>query len=248
MKHLARLALGPSLALGLSLAAPAAADPGAPAGSAPAMDRIERAAPGDPRSARFGVDLGARAVFIDNAGFGPYSTSDLLPGLSVAASWVPGRIGAVSFAVVGEYDLGYQSATARGDATTLFVHRAAVGLEPRFRVGSRLDLFAKLAPGVLYLNGQITDADPSNPLSSSQWTWSLDTSGGAAFLLLRSSGSRHVTSLWLVGEIGYAFAGSADMIFAQSSSAGDPHNYGSITLPALRPAGFLDRWAISMRF
>jgi hypothetical protein len=232
----------PQPALSLSTLEMPTSDPG----------RYDEAPPEKPKrytQRHLGFEIGARNQIVLFEGFDPYSRSDLLPHFAVAATWVPVRAGAVSLGVVGEYDIGGQSATARGDATALTVHRFSAGLQARFALASRLYTFVKAAPAALHLRASIDDAALDRPLVARTWTWGLDTTGGAA-LLLGAAGDRAwpAARFWLVGEIGYAFAGEAEMRFSPEADPEDPRRFGEVELPGLRAAGVVNRFAFAVTF
>ncbi|MEP7119639.1 MAG: hypothetical protein ABJE95_01970 [Byssovorax sp.] len=129
------------------------------------------------------------------------------------------------------------------------MHRLGVGLESRFQLGSRLMLFAKLAPAAVNLRGTIMDPGISRPLVSRSWSWALDTTAGVGVVFARTGSREAPTSrFWFTGELGYGFAGQSDMIYAPEADPADPRKYGSIMLPGLRPSGALARLALLVSF
>lgn len=214
--------------------------------------RHDEAPPRKPRryvQRHMGLEVGARTQVVLFEGFDPYSRSDLLPHFAAAGTWVPLRAGAFSLALLGEYDLGGQSANARGDETALTVHRFSAGLQARFTLGSRLYTFVKGAPAALHLRASIDDAALDRPLVARTWTWGVDATGGAG-LLLGAAGDEDwpAARFWLVGEIGYAFAGEAEMRFSPEADQDDPRQFGEIELPGLRTAGVVNRLAFAVTF
>ena len=196
-----------------------------------------------------GFEAGMRTTVVLDEGYDPYSANDLLPHFAAAATWVPLRMAPFSVGLVGEYDLGRSSGMARGDATSLVIHRASVGLQARLALGRRVYAFAKAAPSVMYLRGGITDAAIDRPLTADAWTWGVDATGGAAVLIGRAGDPDWpALRVWIVGEIGYAFAGKSEMVFSPEEQDDDPRMFGSVRLPGFRPAGVVNRLALALTF
>lgn len=196
-----------------------------------------------------GLEIGARTAVVLFEGFDPYSRSDLLPSFALAATWTPVRVGAFRLALRGEYDIGGQSATARGDETSLVVHRFAGGLEAGLLLGPRVRMFAKAAPALLHLRASIDDPAIDRPLVARTFTWGLDATGGTA-VMLAAVGDREwpAARFWLTGELGYAFAGEAAMRFTPEEDEDDPRRFGEVELPGLRPSGVVSRIALAITF
>ena len=193
--------------------------------------------------------FGLRVMNVASAGLDPFATDNSVAQLSLAAGPTLLRRGPVSLAALAEWDFGTREATARGDKTSLSMHRIGVGLESRFQVARRLMLFAKIAPAAVHLRATIEDAGLMRPLVSRSWNWALDTTGGLAVMFANTGPREAPTSrFWFTGELGYGFAGQSDMSFAPEADAEDPRKYGSIMLPALRPSGVLARLAMVVSF
>ncbi|MEP7119630.1 MAG: hypothetical protein ABJE95_01925 [Byssovorax sp.] len=193
--------------------------------------------------------LGFRAMVMPSAGLDPYASDNGVLQLSLVAGPTLLQMGRVSIAALGEWNFGVRESTARNDATSLTLHRLGVGLESRFQLGSRLMLFAKLAPAAVNLRGTIMDPGISRPLVSRSWSWALDTTAGVGVVFARTGSREAPTSrFWFTGELGYGFAGQSDMIYAPEADPADPRKYGSIMLPGLRPSGALARLALLVSF
>ncbi len=209
----------------------------------PAADRVEAPEePPQPPARPTEIAAGARVMVVSSTGLDPYSSGDVLAQASVGFAQTVVKLDRFSLLGVAEYDFGMAGASVRGNESSLAVHRMALGLESRLRVASRLYLFAKAAPSVLALRGSITTG-AAEPLVARPWTWGLDTTGGGG---LRLGGI--ATSLWLVGEVGYAFGGEAPMRYAPAADASDPQRYGTVMLPTLRLAGPVSRLALAIAF
>lgn len=196
-----------------------------------------------------GFEAGMRTTVVLDEGYDPYSSNDLLPHFAASATWVPLRMAPFSVGLVGEYDLGGSSGMARGDATSMLVQRASLGLQARLALGSRVYTFAKAAPSVMYMRGSITDAAVDRPLTADAWTWGVDATGGAAVMIGRAGDPDWpALRVWIVGEIGYAFAGKSEMVFSPEERDDDPRMFGSVRLPGFRPAGVVNRLALALTF
>lgn len=201
------------------------------------------------RMPEINLALGLRAMVMPSAGLDPYAINDSVVQLSLAAGPTLFRSGPVSIAALAEWNFGNKESTARGDATSLTMHRIGVGLESRFQLARRFMIFARIEPAAVHLSGTIMDAGLDRPLVSRSWNWALDTTGGLAVMIANTGPREAPTSrFWFTGELGYGFAGQSDMVFAPEADAEDPRKYGSITLPGLRPSGVLGRLAVAVSF
>jgi len=235
------------------IAAPAAAHAAGPrvavavAAPAPAPARADDT-PLPVKSSRpeISLEVGLRGTLIPNPGFDPYASNDFLLQASAGAGLTVVRMGNASILLFAEYDGGTRRATARGQEASLALHRIGGAAETRFQLGRRFYLAARVAPAALHLRGSITDPTLDRPLVSRNWTWGLDASGGAGLLLGRvgARGAR----FWLTLDFGYRFAGESQMSYAPVASDEDPRKYGSVMLPAIRPAGPTSRMTFAVSF
>lgn len=238
---------GATLAAAIALSPSARAELGAVKVAAKADDASLVKA--SPRAPEINLAFGLRSMIVPSAGLDPFSTNDSVPQLSLAAGPTLLRIGAVSFAALAEWDFGRLQSEARGEASSLVIHRLGVGLESRLQLARRLALFAKVAPAAVHLRGSLATAGFERPLVARSWSWSLDTTLGAAFMFANTGPRAAPTSrFWFTGELGYGFAGESSMSFAPEADDQDPRTYGAVTLPALRPSGALLRFAVAVSF
>ena len=238
-----------SATLAVPLAARAEPEPTGEITLAPTKDVAAPAKASSWRWPEVNLAFGFRVMNVTSAGLDPFATDNGVAQLSLAAGPTLLKRGPVSIAALAEWDYGTLDATARGDKTSLTMHRLGVGLETRFQLAYRLMMFAKLSPAAVNLRGTIDDPGFSRQLVSRTWSWSLDTTGGLA-VMFASTGPRTAPTsrLWFTGELGYGFAGQSDMVFAPETDAEDPRKYGSVMLPALRPSGALGRMAMMVSF
>ncbi len=196
------------------------------------------------------AEIGLRGTVIAHDGFQPYASKDpeLLGQISVAAGIFPLRFSRLALGLMAEYDIGGRSETVRGDDSHLTAHRISLGLQANVDLHRRIYLFTRVAPAAVYFHGSIDDAAIDRPLVANSWTWGLDTTAGAGVLLGAVGRARPQVGFWLKAELGYAFAGEADMQYAPVEDDEDPRRFGSISLPAVSPRGFISRLALSISF
>jgi hypothetical protein len=204
-------------------------------------------APPQPSSRpEFNIFAGLRGMILPSRGFDPYATTNLLMQGSVGAGLTVVRVGNASILLFAEYDAGARSATARGEEASLALHRLSGGAETRYQLGRRFYLAARVAPAAMFMRGTIADTTIDRPLVASAWTWGLDVSGGGG-LLLGSTGPQGA-KFHLTLDFGYTFAGEAQMSHAPAASDDDPRKYGSVMLPAMKPAGATSRLGVAVAF
>ncbi len=239
---------------------PAEAAPSAPS-SEPTTDSSEVApppafsadlapvlAPSDnPGRPRLTVDGGIRMTIVKDSGFDPYATNDVLPGLSASAGLLPFDSGRMSFGFGAEYTFGGHSALARGANASLTVHHVSLGLVGRYAVGERFALGARVAPGLDYLIAGLKDDSSDRPLDGDAFTWVVDATLGLSLTIAKPD-ANGAMGVYFVADAGYIFAGKADMVLTPEADEEEPRNFGSTTLPRLRPGGFTNRFALSVSF
>ena len=161
-------------------------------GLAPAQpsDRAYAPPPDKPltkhRQYDLGFEIGVRNVVVTDPSFDPYSTDDVLTSFALSATWTPLHFDIVTLGLVGEWSPGGSTGAARGDETSLAVHRGAIGAQARVALGRRVYLHAKVAPAILAISGDIEDPAVERPLEADNVTWGLDATGGAAVVCDRA--------------------------------------------------------------
>ncbi len=196
-----------------------------------------------------GFELGMRNVVATDPSFDPYSGDDVLSSFALAATWTPLHVDVLTFGLVGEWNPGGSTGTARGDLTSLTVHRGSLGAQARLALGRRVYLSAKVAPSILAVSGNIHDPAIDRPLEADSVTWGLDATGGAAVLIARvGDPDAPAFRLWIVAEVGYAFTGAAEMSHAPEEVDDDPRLYGGVALAALDTSGVVNRFGVALTF
>lgn len=198
----------------------------------------------------FGAELGLRTTLIADEGFEPYGGSDvnMLGQFVIAATFAPLELGPVSLAIVPEYSVGVRGEHTRDQEASISVHRLAGGVLADVALIRHLHLYARVALGATYLHGRITSSTVDLQLEADNWTWGLDTTGGLA-VLLGAVGDRDEpdAGFWLRAELGYAFAGEAEMSYSVDSDD-EARRFGSVGLPAVTPGGVISRWTLGVSF
>ena len=228
--------------------------PAANATDAPLMavdaDTVEPSAPSYAPS-RMGIEAGLRTSVLEHPGFDPYSDDNLMAQFAFALRAVPLHVnfpgGHFGIALGGEYDVGASSASARGAASELLMHRLAGGAE-LYVDWWRLRMFVRGMPAAIHLSAQLADAGAPDELEAHAWTWGMDVTGGLRFRLGTVGTERDPRArFWLLVEAGYTFAGEAEMSFAPAE-VDDSARVGSVTLPSLQPDGFVNRLGVGVSF
>lgn len=213
----------------------------------PAAPAADAAAPrAEPARPEIHLNLGFRGNFLPSPGLDPYATNDFVFQGSVALGLTVVRAGNASILIGAGYDGGTRAATARGQQATLGLHRFSGVVETRYQPLRRLYFAARAVPSALLMAGSISESAIDRSLTESAWVWGLEVSGGAGLLLGQAPGGR--VKFWLTADAGYTFAGQHEMSYAPAASEDDPRTYGSIMLPALKPAGATTRLGFGISF
>jgi hypothetical protein len=212
----------------------------------PPADQVERSEGYASHEIHLGA--GARGLLLPDAGYQPYSNSEVMFQFALTGGVTFLRAGNVSLIVFGEWDVGQTSAVARDAQAALTMHRIGGGLEARFGLGRRFFLGVKAAPAAIRLYGSIEESGTSGTLLARPWTWALDTTGTAGLLLGSVAARRGPVRFWIGAEVGYAFAGQATMAFAPDEDSNDTRHFGSVMLPPFRPSGGVTRLSAMMSF
>ncbi|MFP6687427.1 MAG: hypothetical protein VB934_22100 [Polyangiaceae bacterium] len=196
---------------------------------------------------RFVGMSGFRGQVITHPGMDPYSTGDFFSQITLGAAFLPLTWGHLKLGVLSQYDMGSVDTDTRGIPASLSIHRIGAGPYAQVSLGDRWRLSSRVIPGANYLDASFDDT--SGKLRSQGWTWSLETSVGAA-VRLGSAGKSDdpKASFWLTADLGYTFAGTSEMSFTGDLEQDDPRDFGTIELPPLSPRGFSQRLAFAVSF
>jgi len=243
-KHWSRLLGGVACALAPLLVAGHAT--AAEADVAPAGPSTEGGLGNHQRNVR--VEIGARTQFIKGSGFDPFSTDDVLPQLSLGASFAFWSQNELSLAAVAGFDYGTSSASLRSDKASLDVRRFSLAPEARYHVLRILALTAKVGPTLTR-----EAADVSGPLGSPMlktgWKFGFDATVGAALELWGYANSNsHKPRLWLMGEGGYGWTSAMKLAFKPEDAGSVPQRLSPLDLGDLSVSGPLFRVTAGLSF
>jgi hypothetical protein len=199
-------------------------------------------------------ELGYRGSFVTSPGYNAFSTQDYMAQVSMMASRTLFARGHYSFASGIGWDYGGSGATARGDMTSLTMHRLNVPLEGRVHFGRWGYGFLRAAPGVAVVSTQIEDASapPSTGttqqlLSKSRWLFAADASAGYAWLAWSGTPSSAGTPrLWLQADGGYGWV--ADERLNLAPNVGGDQRVAGIDLGPLSMQGGFFRIAAAFSY
>jgi hypothetical protein len=177
------------------------------------------------------LEIGYRGSFVTNAGYNPFSTNDYLPQFSLAASQTVFAWHRFAFAAGIAWDFANTGATARGDTSSLTMHRLTAPLEGRTHFGDWGYLFLRVAPGTAVVNAEIDDPSAPAPLAKNRWLFATDVSAGYAWLIApRGRAWRRVPRLWVQTDAGYGWMASDRLNLAPASAGASGVDLGSLAL------------------
>jgi len=215
----------------------------------PVADRPAAEPPraGTPRYDLIKVGGGMRFDYVGGSAFDSFADSNLLPNLSLDATYPVLVQGKVAIGAGLGYTVGGRDESLRGMKTSLLVHRLQVPIEGRYHFVPGVFGFIKAAPGAVALATSLQDPSSPSTLSDTAWAFSVDASVGAGILL----GPRTYTAqggtgpnadreartfrIWAIPEIGYGFTTKANLDLRPDRDAKDA--LGSDERTALAPLG-----------
>jgi len=214
----------------------------------------------DRLKAMWRFELGYRGNFVTDAGLNPFSTEDYFGQVSMAASRTIFSRGRFSFAPGIAWDYGKSGATARGDLTSLEVHRIVVPLEGRIHFREWGYAFVRAAPGVAVENAEVNDPTAicaqaasqegcAAPLTKSRWLFATDISAGYAYpVWARKDVSDLVPRIWLQADGGYGWIVGQRLNLATDLASGDPRLASGVDLGSLTMRGAFFRATAAVSF
>jgi hypothetical protein len=228
------------------------AAPGARAQMPPPAELGEPSPAIDTRTEMWRVEMGYRGSYIPSAGYDPFSTNDFFPEFSASASrtvWTSSPLPyAFSFAPGVSWDFGNAGATARGDATSLTMHRVTIPLEGRYHLGRWGYAFLRVAPGLAVASTHIDDTAAPAPLTNTRWLFATDVSAGYAYLVWPKKRASTGARLWVQGDGGYGFVTDDRLALAPSSSSGTSQPASGVDLGTLSMSGGFFRLGAAVSF
>ncbi len=234
------------------------AEAAAPAPAAPAQPPPPLAVPPSPSERapsvlrgplRFGAELGWRGQRITSAGYDPYSRDDWHGFSSLSGWFVAWRSGPWSVAATAGWDVGVSTAAARGQETSLALHRLWLAPEGRMQLGRLGHVLLRVGPSVWHMRGQLSDDGLAAPLVRRPWKVGADAALGARARVLELRDARGAWSVGYVGlELGYSYVPKISQQLDPKPSAVEPRDVRGLRLPTLDASGVTVRLAVSGAF
>jgi hypothetical protein len=194
-------------------------------------------------------ELGYRGAFVSEAGYNPFSTQDYFAQVSMGGSRTVYTRGRFSVAPGFSWDYGRSSATARGDAASLEVHRLVVSLEGRLHFDAWGYAFARAAPGVALENAEVDEPTAPAALTKSRWLFATDLSAGYAFPLWpRAERWDPTPRVWLQADGGYGWIAAQALNLTPDLSSSDQRLASGVDLGSLAMRGAFFRVAAAVSF
>ncbi len=194
-------------------------------------------------------ELGDRSNFVTDAGLNPFSAHDYLGQVSLAASrtlWTHGRF---AFAPGVAWDYGRHDSNARGDATSLSVHRLEVLLEGRVHLGPWGYAFLRAAPGFALERAEVDDPTAPAALQKTRWLFATDVSAGYAYpVWARDEPGKLPVSVWLQADGGFGWVVAQRLNLTPDLGSGDARPASGVDLGSLALNGAFFRAAAAIGF
>lgn len=193
------------------------------------------------------LEVGARTQFVNSGGLDPFSTNDVLPQLSLGASWAFWKQDKLSLAGMVGFDYGGSSATLRSDQTSLDLRRFTLAPEARYHVLRILAVTARVGPTLTREAAEVRG--PLGTMLKTDWKFGFDATAGAALELWGyQDGASNKPRLWLMGEAGYGWTAPMNLTFKPEDSASVPQRLAALDLGQLSVAGPLFRITAGISF
>jgi hypothetical protein len=213
------------------------------AAAAPAMD--PRALGNHQKNVR--LEIGARTQFVNSGGFDPFSTNDVLPQLSLGASFAFWKQDKLSLAAMAGFDYGGSEASLRSDRASLDVRRFTLAPEARYHVLRILAVTARVGPTLTREAAEVQG--PLGTMLKTGWKFGFDATAGAALELWGyENGASAKPRLWLMGEGGYGWTAPMNLTFKPEDSSNVPQRLTALDLGELSLAGPLFRITAGVSF
>ncbi len=180
------------------------------------------------------VGVGPRLNWLFDDAFDLFSDGDLLASLAVRAGstvWVRERS---SLAVIGEWERGGSSGSARGLDTRFDMNRFLLGVEGRYHVVSRLAGYGRFSAGLVRQSSRIGPEAKPTTLEHSSNDFSVVLTLGTAVRLFGSPDGRQRTPrghLYL--EAGYSYVAPDELSFRAGDDGplrAEPVELGTLSL------------------
>jgi hypothetical protein len=180
--------------------------------------------------------VGMRSTFVTDRAFDPFASDNALTSISLGFSRTLLHEGSFSFAPGVVWDYGSRSAAARGQPTSLSANRLGLALEGRYHFAPWVYGLVRITPAALHQRAKVEDG-PNPAYAASAWSFAVDASAGAAFLLGPHGDSPALVRWWAAAEGGYGYATSASLRMRPELADDDPRRIGDLDLGKLALGG-----------
>ena len=216
---------------------------------AQAQDAAERTSDKDRAPLGVGVQAGLRANVLPQRGLDPFARQNTLVQGSLGAGAVILRRNRFTLLAGPQWELGQTDATARGNATSLTLHRLTASLSAHYALWPWVHPYIRLAPGALHVRANVEDAALDAPFAVRTWTWTVDVAAGVAIPLGQPSSFKSFPYRFgLIAEGGYGFSGLVTMKLTPRNEDAATRPFEALSLPDFRPSGAMFRIAAVASF
>jgi hypothetical protein len=221
------------------------------ASSAHAQDRV--AAAGDAQALgshqrHLRLDLGVRTQFVSDAGLDPFSENDVVPQLSLGASYAFWARDKLSLAGAFGFDYATWSESARSNEASLDLQRFALGPEARYHLLRILVVSAKVAPTLTRQSTSLSTGLATD-LTKAAWKGGVDATAGVAVEVFGyRSGLSRSPRLWVTGEGGYGWTASNRLLLRPDEADDAPQRPRPVDLGDLSLSGPLFKISAALSF
>jgi hypothetical protein len=193
------------------------------------------------------LEIGARTQFVNSRGLDPFSTDDVLPQLSLGASFAFWKQDKLSLAAMAGFDYCGTHANLRSDKASLDLKRFTLAPEVRYHLFRILAVTARIGPTLTREAAEVEG--PLGSMLKTGWKFGFDATAGAALELWGyESGASRTPRFWLMGEGGYGWTTPMDLTFEPEDSASVPQRLTALDLGELSLAGPLFRITAGVSF
>lgn len=194
------------------------------------------------------LDLGARTQFVRSDGLDPFSENDVVPQLSLGASYVVWTRDRLSLAATLGFDYAGLSSNARSSDTSLSLQRFTLGPEARYHLLRILVLTAKVAPTLTRQKAEVSTGVGSD-LRDVAWKVGFDATAGVAVEVFGyRSGTSKSPRLWVTAEGGYGWTASNQMVLEPKDEGAAPERFTPLELRDLSLSGPLFKIGAALSF
>ena len=199
---------------------------------------LERAEPVRAQQPHVQASLGVRVSKVADAGFDPFAESDELVQVSLGLGAMLVRRERWSLAAVGFWDYGEQSSTARGQPSSIGLHRLTIGPEARYHLLPPLYVFVHVLPAFARSSAAIEDGVAQVTRSARHWSYGVDAAAGAAYEVYGvRNGEAIRPRIWALAEAGYGYLGRTSLRLEPDAGDGAPERSAPVDLGSVSLKG-----------